>query len=130
PPAGLEHPARGQEALAVGGRQKIHLELGREHVLARLEQRQRRVAAGAVGNRGADAGMQVAVLLAQVGPERQLDVDLSRLDAAQARAERGHDRLFAKAVVYPLPRGLRGSGRVDVAVHSCLRAYRLTMLEK
>lgn len=62
------------------------------------EQRERRVTAGAVRNGAGGAGVDVAVLLGDLGTCREHDVDAARTDVGKARAEVGHQALQVEAV--------------------------------
>src|SRR5262249_302458 len=95
--AGAQHAAVRHDAIAPGRREHIDLELDAQNSGARRHQRKRCVAAGAVGDGGERAGVQKTVLLRQVVAYRQLDVDLARLDAHEASADRLHEPLAPEA---------------------------------
>ena len=114
PEAGVLRAQRAVRALATqvaahGGRQQVDLELHGEHAGLGLEQREAGVAAGRVRDRRDHPGVEEAVLLGELGPEGERDLDPPRLDALHRRAEVGHDPLAREARARALLEvGIRG----------------------
>ena len=87
--AGFQHPAFGDQEIAVGGRQQVELEFDGQHFGAGRHQGQPGITAGAVHNRGGDAGVEEAVLLGEVGAEGQADFAMPGGQGAHFGAEMG-----------------------------------------
>ena len=99
-PARTKHPAERRQSLAIGRRHQVDLVFDRQHGRVRRKQAEGRIAAGGVGDRAGDAGMEEAVLLCQVVAEGQLDLDLAGRDARQASADQAHDALALEAALH------------------------------
>src|SRR5690606_28923380 len=80
--------------------QQIDLELRRQDACALGKKRKRRVARRRVAERRCHAGMEVAVLLREVGPVRKTKVHLSRGQVHDLNAQRGHEGLPGEACAY------------------------------
>src|SRR5215211_6566948 len=100
--AGRHYLAPGDELLAVGGRQEVHLVLDREHLAVGWRERHRRVPAGGVGYGGRDGPVEVALLLGDPLGEWHLDdaISLAHLDGF--RSQQPHQALAGEARPHPL----------------------------
>ena len=105
-PLRITSPTR-DHALAVGGGEEVHLEFHGEHAGIGREEREARVAAGGVGDGGDDAGVEEAVLLGELGAERERDLDAARLHRLQHRAQVRHR---------PLAREARAGAALEIVV--------------
>ena len=95
---GLDDPTDGFEVVAGCGCCEIQLVLDRDDIRVRVQQRQGGKLTSAVGDGASGAGMNVAVLLGDLGPARQHDVDTSGCDEAEFCAKVPHQRLAFETV--------------------------------
>jgi len=96
--ARLHHLSHRDESLSRSGRQQVDLEFDRKHRAARGKQGIAGIAAGGIGDRARDAGVQVAVLLGEIGLVGQGDFRPSGLDPHELGADGSHQRLAGKAL--------------------------------
>ena len=78
--AGLDDEALRDEPLALRRREQVELEFDRQHRAVGGKQREPRVAAGRIDDRRDHAGVNVAVLLRDLGPRREFDRAVPGLD--------------------------------------------------
>ncbi len=94
----LNNFSRRQKHFAFCRTQQVHFELDTEHFRIWRHQTVRRIATSRVSDRSNDAGVQIAMLLGQIGAIRKRDLNHARLDASQLRSDQSHDRLFGEAL--------------------------------
>ena len=104
--ARLDHPALRHQTLARGGRKKMDLHLGGDHLNPIAQRCQGRVPAGTVPHRKRQARMSQTLLLAGCGPDRGKDGAPARRQRAKRGPKRAHQALRSKAFVHPAGLGI------------------------
>lgn len=101
-PALLHHTRSRDHGLADGRREQVHLVFGGQHGAVGGHEAHGGVSTRRVDDGGEEARRHEPVLLGQIVPGRELDVDLSGRDANELRADRSHERKPSKALAYSL----------------------------
>src|SRR5580704_17780945 len=117
--------AGGAEPVAPGRREQVDLELHGQHVPVLGHQARRSVSARRVRERRDRPGVHEAVLLAQVGPVRQVEHHPPDGQFRDRDAERGQQRLAADA--FPdslLGAAIKGAWRLGRCAHGTILVHR------
>lgn len=85
-----DDPPTRDHPLALSRRKKVHLVFDRQDRCARRHQRHRRVAASDIDDRREHGSGDVAVMLREIIPKRQVDFDLTGSDTLKSRTDSSH----------------------------------------